>query len=258
MRFALRFLPVTVLSLLAVPSSIFPQDNPDIEEAKSILREASALVPEIEEFQRGSLACNISGQQVKAGDLVGALATVQHLPLGANRDLALYCSAWGLTAQGNWRVALQNIDDLSEKKPNSLAYLGVAIQLAEKRDYENAVTVARLIPAGPDRSTLAADALVQVYAKQFKGGDAPGASHTLNEALDIVENVEQHPTTPGYLATRYANLIQVAVTNTAERLLQGAIHADGGPLVHNGSEEAQRSFDSTCRKLHRFLNQPER
>lgn len=46
--------------------------------------------------------------------------------------------------------------------------------------------------------------------------------------------------------------------NTAERLLQGAIHADGGPLVHNGSEEAQRSFDSTCRKLHRFLNQPER
>ena len=169
MRFALRFLPVTVLSLLAVPSSIFPQDNPDIEEAKSILREASALVPEIEEFQRGSLACNISGQQVKAGDLVGALATVQHLPLGANRDLALYCSAWGLTAQGNWRVALQNIDDLSEKKPNSLAYLGVAIQLAEKRDYENAVTVARLIPAGPDRSTLAADALVQVYARGENG-----------------------------------------------------------------------------------------
>jgi len=46
--------------------------------------------------------------------------------------------------------------------------------------------------------------------------------------------------------------------NTAERLLRGAIHADGGPLVHNGSEEAQRSFDSTCRKLYRFLNQPER
>ena len=66
-------------------------------------------------------------------------------------------------------MALQNIDDLSEKKPNSLAYLGVAIQLAEKRDYENAVTVARLIPAGPDRSTLAADALVQVYARGENG-----------------------------------------------------------------------------------------
>jgi hypothetical protein len=37
------------------------------------------------------------------------------------------------------------------------------------------------------------------------------------------------------------------------RLLRGAVHEDGGPLVHNGSEEEQRSFDSTCRKLHRFL-----
>lgn len=44
----------------------------------------------------------------------------------------------------------------------------------------------------------------------------------------------------------------------AERLLRSAIHDDGGPLVHNGSEEAQRSFDATCRKLHRFLTQPQR
>jgi integrase len=27
------------------------------------------------------------------------------------------------------------------------------------------------------------------------------------------------------------------------------------PLLHNGAEEQQRSFDSTCRKLHRFLTQ---
>jgi len=39
----------------------------------------------------------------------------------------------------------------------------------------------------------------------------------------------------------------------AERLLQRVIGDDGGPLVHNGSEEEQGSFDSTCRKLHRFL-----
>ena len=42
---------------------------------------------------------------------------------------------------------------------------------------------------------------------------------------------------------------------TADRLLRSVIHEDGGPLVHNGSEEQQRSFDSTCRKLHRFLSQ---
>jgi hypothetical protein len=38
-----------------------------------------------------------------------------------------------------------------------------------------------------------------------------------------------------------------------ERLLRDLIHADGGPLIHNDSEDEQRSFDSTCRKLHRFL-----
>ena len=43
---------------------------------------------------------------------------------------------------------------------------------------------------------------------------------------------------------------------TADRLLRDVLHADGGPLIHNGLEEAQRSFDSTCRKLHRFLRKP--
>ena len=38
-----------------------------------------------------------------------------------------------------------------------------------------------------------------------------------------------------------------------ERLLQNAVDGDGGPLIHNGSEEEQRSLDSSCRRLHRFL-----
>jgi len=42
------------------------------------------------------------------------------------------------------------------------------------------------------------------------------------------------------------------------KLLRDAIGADGGPLIYNGSEEAQYSLDSTCRKLHRFLSQPQR
>jgi hypothetical protein len=36
------------------------------------------------------------------------------------------------------------------------------------------------------------------------------------------------------------------------------IHEDGGPLIHNGWEDEQRSFDSTCRKFYRFLTQPPR
>jgi hypothetical protein len=43
---------------------------------------------------------------------------------------------------------------------------------------------------------------------------------------------------------------------TADRLLRNVVHVDGGPLMYHGSEEAQRSFDSTCRKLHRFLSKP--
>jgi hypothetical protein len=39
----------------------------------------------------------------------------------------------------------------------------------------------------------------------------------------------------------------------ADRLLRDAVHEYGGPAVHNGSEKQQRSVDSTCRKLHRFL-----
>ena len=45
---------------------------------------------------------------------------------------------------------------------------------------------------------------------------------------------------------------------SAEKLIRDAVGADGGPLIYNGSEEEQRSLDSTCRKLHRFLNQPQR
>jgi hypothetical protein len=41
-----------------------------------------------------------------------------------------------------------------------------------------------------------------------------------------------------------------------QRLVRDAVGADGGPLLYSGSEQEQLSFDSTCRKLHRFLSQP--
>src|SRR3984885_7115230 len=39
----------------------------------------------------------------------------------------------------------------------------------------------------------------------------------------------------------------------ARQLLRNVLGVDGGPLIYNGSEEEERSLDSTCRKLHRFL-----
>jgi len=44
----------------------------------------------------------------------------------------------------------------------------------------------------------------------------------------------------------------------AEGLLRNTVQDDGGPLIHNGSEEDQRSLDATCRKLNRFLAQSQR
>ena len=42
-----------------------------------------------------------------------------------------------------------------------------------------------------------------------------------------------------------------------EQLVRQVVGKDGGPLIHNGWEDEQRSFDATCRKFHRFLTQPQ-
>jgi hypothetical protein len=43
-----------------------------------------------------------------------------------------------------------------------------------------------------------------------------------------------------------------------DAVLRLMIEYDGGPLLYHGSEDEQRSFDSTCRKFHRFLNETAR
>ncbi len=45
-----------------------------------------------------------------------------------------------------------------------------------------------------------------------------------------------------------------------EHILRDRIDEEGGPLVYatESEEPLQRSFDSTCRKLHRFLSQSPR
>ena len=41
---------------------------------------------------------------------------------------------------------------------------------------------------------------------------------------------------------------------SARELVMQVVADDEGPLIHGGtSEQAQRSFDSTCKKLNRFL-----
>lgn len=38
-----------------------------------------------------------------------------------------------------------------------------------------------------------------------------------------------------------------------QQVLSSAIADDGGPFIYNGTEEQQRSLDSTCRRFSRFL-----
>jgi len=46
---------------------------------------------------------------------------------------------------------------------------------------------------------------------------------------------------------------------TIKQVLFDVIDDDGGPLIYGvSSEQQQRSFDSTCRKFHRFLGRPPR
>lgn len=45
-------------------------------------------------------------------------------------------------------------------------------------------------------------------------------------------------------------------TKNIQQILDNRIDDEGGPLLYGvDSAEQQRSFDSTCRKLHRFLSQ---
>jgi hypothetical protein len=43
-----------------------------------------------------------------------------------------------------------------------------------------------------------------------------------------------------------------------KELLLKVLNEDDGPLIYDGSEAEQRSFDSTCRKLFHFLTDPQR
>ena len=184
------------------------QEMQDIAEVRSILREASALVPKIEELQQGSAAANIAAQQAAAGDLGGALTTIRLLN-DQRQGSAIYCPAYALTAHGNWRVAMQIIGDLPKGASRAYAHSAVASQLAERGDFEDALAVARVIREGPDPMPSLADVLMRICAEQWTAGDVPGALDTLGQAVDAIEHWGGTSGWPGLaIAYRYGNLIQ--------------------------------------------------
>lgn len=96
--------------------------------------------------------------------------------------------------------------------------------------------------------------------EKLLAGLRPFIAHLASSSLSP-KTIRQHVDNLGMLGgeiIRDLNYTPALRKVAAKRLLRDALHADGGPLIHNGSEEEQRSLDSTCRKLHRFLSQPQR
>jgi hypothetical protein len=101
MRIALNSTLLTAVALSTAAAA-----SPQIADVRELLREAGKLIPQIEKGQQSSAASNISGAQVRAGDLAGALETVRSVLIPENTDrprpnlMDYYGISWNLAKQG--------------------------------------------------------------------------------------------------------------------------------------------------------------
>jgi hypothetical protein len=211
----LRGLAVFSGIILFFTVNALPQDSSSFSEPQSFLREASALIPQIDKDQRSSAADNIAGQQARIGDLEGALTTELRAGSSAAQVSAAGSIAYTLASQGKLPLALKVIQNSSQADDPAKAndYGSVAQWLAEHHDFEHALQVARLIQRAKPyfgQTNHIVGALLMIQAEQFKAEDRGGAQATVDEALAAVEWEKDHPfdpwfaeTTPGLL---YANI----------------------------------------------------
>ena len=188
---------VSVAFALAPTAPALPAAPPDFGEARSILPEASALVPKIDEPERGTAGANIAGQQARSGDLAGVLATLKSL---GEHDLsiAVQCVAYALVGRGEWRVAMTIIADLPASVPRAGPYTAVAGRLAKIGDFDDAQSVAEIIREMPNGVGSYLDAMRVICSEEWKAGNTPAALHTLDEALDVAGHVEKTPDLAGF------------------------------------------------------------
>jgi len=151
-----------------------------------LLRKASELIPAIDSVQQPSIAANIAGQQSRAGNLADALATVQLLTNDWGRNLARSSIAYGLCMRGNLPKALQIMEAAEDGVDKANGYLQMAQPLAERKDFAAALAVAHKIDAVGEPAVLV-NTLLRIAGQQWKADDQAGASHTADEALNIIE-----------------------------------------------------------------------
>jgi hypothetical protein len=192
-----------------LPSYVASEDPQTSNDARSLLREAGALVPNIDKVQQPSVAANISGQQLRADDLAGAILTVQAVQSGSGRAFAAGNIASMLAWRGNLPLSLELIRNSAEGNDWQKAqdYVSVTRQLASKGDFDAALRIAGMIQeCNPfdGRTKLFVDALMQVYGGQWKAKDEGGAMDTLNMAIKAVESQKDVDTTLSTSAMIYS------------------------------------------------------
>jgi tetratricopeptide (TPR) repeat protein len=200
-----------VVCMLVLSARSISQSPSRAADVQSLLREASALIPNIDKTQQSSAASNIAGQQARSGDLAGALSTVQAMPDSQDRIIATRIVASALAWQGNAPLALELIRNSAagDAQGQAYGYLFVAEQLAGKHAFEEAARVAALIEEGPafsGRTNLFTGALMRIRAKIWEAGDRDGSAKLLNTALDAVQSERENPSDPEFAESTPAQL----------------------------------------------------
>jgi hypothetical protein len=196
----------------------------------------------IEESHRWVAAANIAAEQAEADDLDGALATSRSSPVQSGHVGGL---AYSLAAHGRLPTALQIIAATPDGQSKAASYWLVVQALLKSARCDDALSVARLISKDAQETDRFLDALVWIYAAQWKAGDRQGASATLSEALGVVEREPDIP--PGLTKPMPTALIFSHRPRMYQRIVHAMVLAgnrDGAlPVVADISAMAARAHD---------------
>jgi tetratricopeptide (TPR) repeat protein len=178
---------ILAFCVLAFALNLHAQQEQSNAEARSLLREASVLIPQIVKTQQPSALANIAVSQIVAGDFVGALATYRANAKRGDNGMAVNSVAGLLASHGHLPLALDLVSRADPKfQPN--AYSLISTQLAMEKHFDDALAAAHMI-----RGTAydLANALMWINNEQLKAGDLQGAHNTLNEVLDAISRTQE-------------------------------------------------------------------
>jgi len=177
-----------LVALMGLIAARARAQEPTIAFARKILLQASKLVAAIPEPQRMSAAANIANAQVRAGDLTGALATLQPLKKPYEVSYGMGIMAFAIDSTGKLDDALHFMRDAPANDGKDVGYEQLAQAHARKKDFSNALRVADLIQNNPGRSV---ETLTRVAELQWEAGDHPGADRVWDKALAVAEQARK-------------------------------------------------------------------